>query len=76
MTGVVANPPKGMVMDFNVGPIRAFGVPEATVIRHYDQTTSTFTILGREVELRPLLEETIRVRAAADKWIAQRQGEV
>lgn len=62
---------KSLILDYNVGPLDALGVDldTAVVVRHYDRDLYRLNLLGRAINLHTLLEESRRIRTAADTWL-------
>jgi hypothetical protein len=58
-----------VVGDFNIGSKSAIQIPNIVYIRHYDPTTSMFTFVNDDFNLRTLSIEINRIMIIADNWV-------
>ncbi len=57
------------ILDNNIGPKDKLKVSNAVWIRHYDPTTTVFTLIDKDLDLNEIHQEIKKVKAAAEKWL-------
>jgi hypothetical protein len=56
---------------YNIGPKSSLGIPNIVFVSHYDPTTSTFTFVDEDLELRELHQEILQTKSIADSWVKE-----
>lgn len=60
------------IFDFNVGSREAIRVGNGVntiFVRHFDPATSTFTLIGKDLNLAELHNEVLVIKSKADNWL-------
>jgi len=60
------------ILDHNIGPKNAIKFDEnsnVTYIRHYDSAKNIFTLLDKELNLRELFDEILKIKTKSIEWV-------
>jgi len=57
------------IWDNNIGPIEAFNFQNAIRVRHFDPTTSIYTLIDSDLNLQEVYTAVLDIKQKADDWV-------
>ena len=57
------------IWDNNIGPVEAFNFQNGIRVRHFDPTTSTYTLIDSDLNLQNMYIAILDIKQKADDWV-------